>query len=62
MKEKLRSKVLWGSIAAQVVAILIAAGKIDAGMGDTINSTLAGVMQILVTVGILNNPNDASRL
>jgi len=62
MREKLRSKTLWLSIVAQVVAILIATGKIDAGQGQTINNLVAGCLQILVTIGIVNNPNDPTKL
>ncbi len=59
MQNRFRSKVLWVSVVAQVVTLLVETGKIDAGMGDTINNTIAGVAQIFVVLGILNNPTDA---
>lgn len=55
-----QSKVLWASIIAQVIAIgqltgLWASIGIDAGkLGDV----LAAILQLLVIVGVVNNPTD----
>lgn len=58
MQNRLKSKVVWAAIVGQVLAILLALGVIDAGMGETINTVFASVLQLLVAFGILNNPTD----
>lgn len=55
MQNRYKSKVVWAAVLAQVVAILLALGAIDAGMGETINAVIASVLQLLVAFGILNN-------
>ena len=59
-QNRFKSKVLWMAIVAQVVALgqLTGAFKaigIDAGLAGDI---AAGVLQLLVLVGVLNNPTD----
>jgi uncharacterized membrane protein len=56
-----RSKVLWVAIAAQVVALLAFFGvlKLIGITEDWLNGTIGGVLQILVLLGVLNNPTDA---
>ena len=55
------SKVLWAAIIAQVIAIGQLTGVwaqigVDAGkLGDI----LAAILQLLVIVGVVNNPTDA---
>lgn len=51
-----RSKLLWASIVAQIVSILIMVGVIDTGLGETINQIASGVLQILTLLGVINNP------
>ncbi len=53
-----RSPVLWASIVAQVLGILLLTGVVDTGLSETINQIAAGVMQLLVLAGVLNNPTD----
>lgn len=55
-----RSPVLWTAIAAQVLALVALTGLdkalgIDTGM---VGDVVAGVLQILVLIGVLNNPTD----
>lgn len=57
-QNRLKSKVVWAAVAAQVVAILLALGVIDTTLGQTINAVVASVLQLLVVGGILNNPTD----
>lgn len=59
---KFRSKVLWAAVAAQVVSILLLTGVVDATQSETINNVIGGTLQILVLLGILNNPNDKANL
>lgn len=55
-----KSKVMWASIAAQVIVLLQLTGAfkalgIDAGVAGQIVAVILG---ILSTLGILNNPTD----
>ena len=55
-----RSKWLWAAIAAQVVALLAFTGVLEAiGVAeDWISSVIGGVLQLLVLLGVINNPTD----
>ena len=61
MQNRWRSKVLWGSLIAQVMSILILTGLVSTGQADMINQVVALVLQIGVIIGVLNNPTDAER-
>lgn len=57
---RLRSKVLWLAIIAQVISLgqltgLFAKYSIDAGVAGDV---AAGILQLLVLFGVLNNPTD----
>lgn len=59
-KQRLKSKVVWAAIVAQVISIgqftgLFAKYGIDAGV---VGDIAASVLQLLVLFGILNNPTD----
>jgi len=56
--ERWKSPVLWTAIVAQVVSILLMVGAINVGIGDQVNQVAGGVLQLLVLVGVLNNPTD----
>jgi uncharacterized membrane protein len=56
-----KSAVLWAAIAAQVIALgqmtgIWTAIGIDAGL---VGDVVAGILQVLAIVGIINNPTDA---
>jgi uncharacterized membrane protein len=53
-----KSIVLWEALAAQIISILILLKVIDTGMGEIVNQVVAGVLQILTLVGVINNPKD----
>ena len=53
-----KSPVLWASIVAQILGILLLTGVVDTRISETINQIAAGIMQLLVLVGVLNNPTD----
>lgn len=57
---RLRSKVLWLAIIAQVISLgqltgLFTKYGIDAGVAGDV---AAGILQLLVLFGVLNNPTD----
>jgi uncharacterized membrane protein len=58
IKERLKSPVTLAAIVGQIVAILLMVGAISTGAGDTVNNVAAGVIQLLVLFGVLNNPTD----
>ena len=56
-----KSKVVWASIAAQVIAILQLTGGLQALGLDAgfVGDVVASVLQLLVLLGVLNNPTSA---
>ena len=58
IKERLKSPVTLAAIVGQIVTILLMVGAISTGAGDTVNNVTAGVIQLLVLFGVLNNPAD----
>lgn len=60
IKERLKSPVTLAAIVGQIVTILLMVGAISTGAGDTVNNVTAGVIQLLVLFGVLNNPTDKS--
>lgn len=60
MQNRLKSPVVWAALVAQVLAILLALGLIDAGQSEAFNAVASSVLQLLVVFGILNNPENPS--
>lgn len=58
IKERLKSPVTLAAIVGQIVTILLMVGAISTGAGDTVNNVTAGIIQLLVLFGVLNNPAD----
>lgn len=54
-----KSRYLWAALLAQFLSILVLTGVIDTGLSATIEGVLASVLQVLVAIGVLNNPTDA---
>jgi uncharacterized membrane protein len=62
-RSRWKSKVLWAAIAAQVAALLAFAGVLQM-IGVTeewVNAVVGGVLQLLVLLGVVNNPTDAEK-
>ena len=62
MQNRLKSKVLWASIATQAVSLLLALDVIDIGVSDALNNLIITICELFVTCGILNNPTATDRL
>jgi len=62
MQNRLKSKVLWVSIATQIVALLLALDIIDIGASELLNNLIITVCELFVTFGILNNPTAPNSL
>ncbi len=59
-QNRLQSPVVWASLAAQALSVLVILGVFDTGISDTVNDLVAGVLQLLVVLGVLNNPTDGA--
>lgn len=60
MQNRFKSKVVWGAVVAQIITLAITLGFIDTGLGTQLNSVVAMILQLLVAVGVLNNPSSQS--
>lgn len=64
MQNRFKSKVLWAAIIAQLLSLMqltgaFAAMGLDAGV---VGNAAAGVLQLLVLLGVLNNPTNGDSL
>jgi uncharacterized membrane protein len=57
-----KSVVLWTSIGSQIIAMLLFSGKISIADSQFYSVMLGMVLQILVTIGIINSPTDKDSL
>ena len=53
-----KSWVLWSSIIAQVLGILVLTGVIDTGIAEQIEQIGVLALQMFAALGIINNPTD----
>ena len=53
-----RSPVAWGAIIGQLLAIALAMNIIPPALGEQANNIAAMVLQLLVLIGVLNNPTN----
>ncbi len=56
LQNRFKSPVVWGSVLAQALAILVALDLLNPTQSGVINDVIAAALQLLVTFGILNNP------
>lgn len=61
-QNRFKSKVLWLSLATQLLAMLISLGVIDVGISDVIKNVIISVCEMFVAFGILNNPTDSANM
>jgi uncharacterized membrane protein len=54
--ERLKSWAVWTALASQVLAILVLLEIINPTQSETINNVVVAVLQLLVIMGVLNNP------
>lgn len=55
MKERLKSKVVWLSVLAQILLIVV---LIKPEIADNLKVVATAIIEILTLFGVLNNPND----
>lgn len=58
VQKKWRSPILWMAIISQVLSILVLANVLPLDIADHYKAILILVLELLTTVGVLNNPND----
>lgn len=61
MQNKWKSPVLWMAIVSQILGILVVVNVLPLDIADHYKAVLVLVLELLTTVGILNNPNDKER-
>lgn len=55
-QNRFKSPVVWAAVIAQILSILIIMDVINVAQQEAVNQVVAAVLQLLVAVGILNNP------
>ena len=61
MRNRLKSWVVWSSLAAQALSLLVAAGAVSVAQSEAVNAAVAGVLQAFVSFGVLNNPTEKDK-
>lgn len=59
-QSRFSSPILWSSLAAQVLVILVTLGVIDTGLSEAFTGLVTSLLQLLVAFGVLNNPTSKS--
>jgi uncharacterized membrane protein len=57
-----KSPVLWTSLAAQALSVLVLLGVFSTDLSETVNTVIAAMLQLLVLLGVLNNPTSSDSL
>jgi uncharacterized membrane protein len=60
LQNRLKSPVVWTSVTAQVLSLMVLLGVFDAGLSDAVKNVAAAALQLLVVLGVLNNPTDST--
>lgn len=61
LKNRLKSPVVWASIAAQVLSIMVLLGVIGQEWSNAITGIVSALLEALTIFGVLNNPTEASK-
>ncbi len=61
IRNRLKSPVVWMSIAAQVLSILVLVGVIGQEWSNAITGVVSAVLEMLTIFGVLNNPTESSK-
>jgi uncharacterized membrane protein len=57
-----KSPVLWTSLASAIIAFLLGAGVIDAGMSESLTTIVTLALTLLASFGIINSPTTKNGL
>lgn len=61
IRNRLKSPVVWMSIVAQFLSILVLVGIIGQEWSNAISGVVAAVLEMLTIFGVLNNPTEANK-
>ena len=59
-QNRIKSKVVWGTLAAQILSILVLLEVVTPTQSEVINQVVGAVLQLLVVYGVLNNPTSST--
>ena len=57
---RLKSKVVWGTLAAQILSILVLLEVLTPTQSEVINQVIGSLLQMAVVYGVLNNPTSST--
>lgn len=58
-QNRFKSKILWMSIVSLILLIVNQFADVDS---EKIKTVIDGILMLLVTLGVLNNPNNSEKL
>ncbi len=58
MQSRWKSPVLWASIVGQLVSLALLLGIFGEPFGDKVTEAVGMILQLLVLLGVLNNPEN----
>jgi uncharacterized membrane protein len=61
IRNRLKSPVVWMSIVAQFLSILVLVGIIGQEWSNAITGVVSAVLEMLTIFGVLNNPTEANK-
>ena len=61
-QNRFKSWVVWSAVAAQIFAILLMAEILAPGSAETGKNIVTAILEILVLLGVLNNPTSKDRV
>lgn len=60
-QDRLKSKVVWMAILAQVVIVMQVTGILPTSDIEVVNVVVTAIIQVLVLIGVLNNPTNSEK-
>lgn len=60
-QDRLKSKVVWLAILAQIVIVMQLTGVLTISDIEIVNGVATAVIQVLVLIGVLNNPTNSDK-
>ena len=59
-QNRLKSKVVWATLAAQILSILVLLEVLTPTQSEVINQVVGSLLQMAVVYGVLNNPTSST--
>ena len=59
MQNRWKSPVLWMAVISQIMGIIILANLLPIELADHYKAILFAILELLTTIGVLNNPKDS---